>query len=177
MRESGTIEVILVDQNDNQIGAMEKIAAHQNGATLHRAFSVFVFNSKGETLLQRRALSKYHTPGRWSNTCCSHPYVGESDSDAAHRRLKEEMGFDCDLKEVFSFIYRTPVEKGLTEHEFDHVFFGRYDGKVTPDPKEVMDYKWIGLEARRDAIRSEPDNYTPWLPIALDEIKAKGVRS
>lgn len=170
------IDVILVDKDDRQIGTMEKMAAHMNGATLHRAFSVFVFNSKGETLLQRRAMEKYHARGLWSNTCCSHPFPGEAVADAAHRRLREEMGFDCKLDEKFSFIYRAELEKGMTEHEFDHVFFGTYEGKVAPDPKEVMDYRWIGLDELRDEVKREAERYTPWLIIALDEVEARGIR-
>ena len=168
------IDVILVDQNDRQIGTMEKMAAHMNGAKLHRAFSVFVFNSRGETLLQRRAMDKYHARGLWSNTCCSHPFPGEPVADAAHRRLREEMGFDCKLDEKFSFIYRAELEKGMTEHEFDHVFFGTYEGKVSPDPREVMDYKWIGMDELMADTERSPNSYTPWLILALKEIEAQG---
>ncbi|MDE1824937.1 MAG: isopentenyl-diphosphate Delta-isomerase [Candidatus Micrarchaeota archaeon] len=164
------IDVILVDDKDNQIGTMEKIAAHSNGARLHRAFSIFVFNSNGETLLQRRAMGKYHSKGFWSNTCCSHPYVGESNADAAHRRLKEEFGFDCKLDEKFSFIYRTDVGEGLTEHEFDHVFTGTYDGDVSPNPEEIMDYKWADpIELIRD-MDQNPKSYTLWSMIGLERI-------
>jgi len=119
--------VVLVDENDNEIGVEEKINAHRKGL-LHRAFSIFVFNSKNELLLQKRAADKYHSGGLWSNTCCSHPRPGENLKDAAHRRLQEEMGFDCSLREVFSFLYKKSFDNGLTEHELDHVFFGKFDG-------------------------------------------------
>ncbi len=162
--------VILVDDKDRQIGTEGKLAAHENGAKLHRAFSIFVFNSKGETMLQQRAMSKYHTPGKWTNTCCSHPIPGESIIDAAHRRLKEEMGFDCEMKEVFSFIYRADVEKGLTEHEYDHVIFGSYEGKPRLNKEEAMDFKWISLEDLGERIKSKPEDFTPWLKIALGKV-------
>ncbi|MGI0141631.1 MAG: isopentenyl-diphosphate Delta-isomerase [Candidatus Micrarchaeales archaeon] len=168
--EAKPIEVILVDENDKQIGTMEKMAAHSNGAKLHRAFSIFVFNSKGECMMQRRALTKYHSIGQWTNTCCSHPFAGESISDAAHRRLKEEMGFDCDLTEEFSFIYRAEVGKGLTEHEYDHVLFGIYNGAAKPNPEEVDSYKWVSLEALSEDVKKNPSNYTPWLKIALNRV-------
>lgn len=171
------IQVILVDENDNQIGTMGKIAAHSNGATLHRAFSIFVFNSKGETLLQRRAMGKYHSKGVWSNTCCSHPYVGESIIDAAHRRLKEEFGFDCSLKEHFSFIYKTDVGNGLTEHEFDHILTGVYEGKINPNPEEIMDYKWIMPQDLLDEMVKNPQSYTLWMKIGIEKLIAKGIRS
>ncbi|HUY70500.1 MAG TPA: isopentenyl-diphosphate Delta-isomerase [Candidatus Baltobacteraceae bacterium] len=174
MIEDNAIKVILVDKDDNQIGTMEKMAAHQNGATLHRAFSIFVFNSKGETLLQQRAMGKYHARGMWSNTCCSHPFPGEAVEDAAHRRLKEEMGFDCPLEEEFSFTYRADLEKGMTEHEFDHVFFGKYEGNVNPEPKEVMNYKWVAMKELMQDTEKSPNNYTPWLILALKEIEVQG---
>ncbi|MEM0087033.1 MAG: isopentenyl-diphosphate Delta-isomerase [Candidatus Micrarchaeaceae archaeon] len=162
--------VVLVDENDKQIGTEEKIKAHMNGGKLHRAISIFVLNSKGETMLQRRALSKYHTPGMWSNTCCSHPFPNESVLDAAHRRLKEEMGFDCEMKEAFSFIYKTPVGNGLTEWEYDHVIFGSYDGKATPNPDEVMDWRWISLDDLKKEIQKDGEKFTPWLKIVLYKV-------
>src|SRR5271155_1530492 len=127
---------ILVDHEDNEIGLEEKMKAHQNGGTLHRAFSIFIFNKKGQTMLQQRAGTKYHGGGLWSNTVCSHPRKGESAVDAAHRRLREEMGFDCDMHEVFAFEYEAKMDKGLTEHEYDHVVFGRYEREPDPNPEE-----------------------------------------
>ncbi|MDE1869819.1 MAG: isopentenyl-diphosphate Delta-isomerase [Candidatus Micrarchaeota archaeon] len=168
--EENKIEVILVNEQDEQIGTLEKLKAHQNGAKLHRAFSIFVFNSKGETLLQRRASTKYHTPGKWTNTCCSHPYIGESILDAAHRRLREEMGFDCTLTEEFSFIYRAEVGNGLTEHEYDHVLFGTYNGAPKLNREEAEDYKWASLEDIKKDAKENPESYTPWLKIALERV-------
>ncbi len=173
MSSNDTQKVVLVDENDREIGQEDKLAAHQNGAKLHRALSVLVFNGKGETMLQRRALTKYHTQGRWSNTCCSHPFPNESLIDAAHRRLKEEMGFDCELSEAFSFIYKAEVGNGLTEHELDHVFFGTYDGKPTLNPEEAMDYKWMSLGQLNEEFAKSPDNYTPWFPLMIDRVIEK----
>jgi isopentenyl-diphosphate Delta-isomerase len=161
-------KVILVDKNDREIGLKEKMAAHSGGGALHRAISVFVFNSKGETMLQQRALEKYHSKGLWSNTCCSHPYKGENIVDAGRRRLKEEMGFDCELREVFSFIYKVPVGDGLTEHEFDHVLFGIYDKRPKPAKEEVMDWKWMGMKELILDAKKSPDKYTGWLKILVD---------
>jgi len=165
-------EVMLVDENDNQIGTEDKLRAHQNGAKLHRAISLFVFNKKGETMLQQRAMTKYHTPGKWSNTCCSHPMPGESVADAAHRRVKEEMGFDCEMHEAFSFIYKAEVGNGLTENEYDHVFFGDYEGKPKINKDEAMSYRWILLGKLKEESQRNPDNFTPWLRIILDRVIA-----
>ncbi|MDE1761818.1 MAG: isopentenyl-diphosphate Delta-isomerase [Candidatus Micrarchaeota archaeon] len=167
-------EVILVDENDLPLGTMEKLEAHRNGATLHRAFSVFVFNSKGETLLQRRAMGKYHSKGAWSNTCCSHPRVGESIIDAAHRRLREELGFDCALKERFSFTYKSDVGEGLTEHEFDHILTGTYNGEVKPNPEEVMDYRWTDPKWLVEDMKKNPKGYTLWSMIGLERLVREG---
>ena len=163
-------QVILVDHEDRQIGLEEKLKAHQNGGKLHRAFSIFVFNTKGETMLQQRAQSKYHGGGLWSNTVCSHPRLGETPLDAAHRRLQEEMGFDCDMREVFAFEYEAKMDKGLTEHEYDHVIFGNYDHAPKPNPEEVQAWKWIGLDELKGDIAKNPDSYTPWLRIVMDDI-------
>ena len=132
--------VILVNNNDQPLGAMEKMEAHEKGV-LHRAFSVFVYNTEGNMLLQKRADSKYHSPGLWSNTACSHPRTGENVDDAAHRRMMEELGFDCDLEKAFTFIYKSDVGQGLIEHEFDHVYVGTSDQLPNPNPDEVGDYK------------------------------------
>ncbi len=160
--------VILVDEQDNELGTMEKMEAHEKGL-LHRAFSVFTFNSKGELMLQRRALHKYHSGGLWTNTCCSHPRKGEATIDAAHRRLMEEMGFDCELKEVFDFIYKRKLDKGLTEHELDHVFIGTFDGEPQINPDEVHEFKHIGLDDLIEDVEKNPDIYTEWFKICLKE--------
>lgn len=163
--------VILVDENDNQIGTEKKLAAHQEGGKLHRAFSIFIFNSKGETLLQQRASVKYHAPLIWSNTCCSHPFPGEPVLEASHRRLKEELGFDCPLEEKFTFIYREPVGNDLTEYEFDHVVFGHYEGSMDLNRDEVETVKWISLEDLDSEIKSNPGKFSPWLRICLPDVK------
>ena len=163
-------KVILVDESDRQIGLEEKLKAHKNGAKLHRAFSIFVFNNKGETMLQKRAMSKYHTQGKWTNTCCSHPMPGEEVADAAHRRLREEMGFVCEMKEAFSFIYKAEVGNELTEHEYDHVFFGTYEGKPKLNKEEAMSFRWIPLAKLKEEVQKNPDNFTPWLKISLDKV-------
>jgi len=161
-------DIILVDENDTPIGESNKDKVHKNGL-FHRAFSVFVLNNKNKLLLQKRALSKYHSPGLWTNTCCSHPKPGETTPDAAHRRLQEEMGFDCDLEDIFSFTYRAEFENNLIENEFDHVFIGYYDGKINPDVAEVDDYKWIGSEILKKDIENNPDIYTAWLKICFEK--------
>lgn len=161
-------KIILVDENDREIGSGEKLKVHQEGK-LHRCFSIFVFNSKGELMLQERARSKYHSGGLWTNTCCSHPRVGENINEAAHRRLAEEMGFDCGLKEIFSFIYKAKLDHGLWEHEFDHVFIGRYDGEPKIDPEEAEGWKWIGFNELIKDIAENPENYTEWFKIAMDK--------
>jgi len=159
--------VVLVDENDNRLGLEEKLKAHQNGGKLHRAISIFVFNSGKEIMLQRRSLAKYHAGGLWANTCCSHPRDGEPVEAAGHRRLMEEMGFDCGLKEAFSFIYHADVGNGLRENEYDHVLVGRYDLPPKPNPAEVSGWKFMGLEGLSEDIRANPDAYAPWLRIAL----------
>jgi len=162
--------VVLVDENDREVGNEEKMKAHLDGGKLHRAFSIFVFNSKGETLIQKRANGKYHCPGLWSNTCCGHPRPGEELTSAAHRRLKEEMGFDCDFKEISSFIYKTGFDNGLTEWEFDHFFVGEYDGEVKANPNEAGEWKWIEMEELKKDIKENPQDYTYWFKMALDKL-------
>lgn len=162
--------VVLVNNNDQSLGAMEKMEAHEKGI-MHRAFSVFVFNSKGEMLLQRRADEKYHSAGLWSNTACSHPRTAEKTDDAAHRRLKEEMGFDCELENVFSFTYKAHVGDGLIEHEFDHVYIGHSDTVPKPDPDEVGDYKYVDFDWLLKDVKENPDEYTVWFKIALEEVR------
>lgn len=163
--------IILVDENDNLVGYEEKIRAHSDGGRLHRAFSVFIFNSKKEMLLQLRSNAKHHFQRLWTNPCCSHPRKDEGLEIAAHRRLKEEFGFDTQLKEVFSFTYKaTDPKSGLTEHEFDHVFVGRFEGTPNPDPKEIDDWKWISPDKLREDLGKNPNRYTPWLRIAFDRV-------
>ena len=164
--------VILVDEKDKEIGTEEKMKAHQNGGRLHRCFSIFIFNSKGQMLLQKRAKTKYHCGGLWTNTCCSHPRPGESLEEAVHRRLKEEMGFDCDLKEDFSFIYKANFGE-LTEWEFDHVFTGKFDGEPKINPEEVDDFKWINVRVLQEDIKENPTKYTPWFKIAIKKLNLK----
>jgi len=161
--------VILVDEQDNDIGVMEKLLAHQEGL-LHRAFSVFIFNEKGELLLQQRALSKYHSAGLWTNTCCSHPRPNETIKDAAKRRLFEEMGMSCDLKIITNFIYKTPFENGLTEHELDYVLIGITNQNPHINKDEVENYKWMPIEDIKKDIISHPDLYTSWFKIALEKV-------
>lgn len=160
--------VVLVDEHNNEIGLMEKQEAHTK-ALLHRAFSVFVFNGKGELLLQQRSLSKYHSGGLWTNTCCSHPRAGETTIAAAHRRLQEEMGFDCALTEKFSFIYRTPFENGLSEHELDFVYTGTYEGFPEINNEEVESYRWISLDQLIVELHANPHQFSSWFQIILKE--------
>lgn len=161
-------EVILVDEHDNEIGLMEKMEAHEK-ALLHRAFSVFVFNKKGELLLQQRALHKYHSGGLWTNTCCSHPRKGEEVIQSAHRRLMEEMGFDCELELKHKFIYKAPFTNGLTEHELDYIFTGEYEVAPKPNPDEVASYRWIEVVQLQKEIEEHPENFTVWFRIILDQ--------
>jgi isopentenyl-diphosphate Delta-isomerase len=161
--------VVLVNVNDEPVGTMEKIEAHVKGV-LHSAFSVFIFNKKGELMLQQRALEKYHSPGLWTNTCCSHPREGEKPVDAAHRRMVEEMGFDCEFREAFTFTYKADVGQGLTEHEFDHVFIGHTDKTPKINPEEVNDWKFMKLEDIKSDMKINPSSYTVWFKIAFDEV-------
>lgn len=163
-------KVILVDRADRKKGIAEKMEAHRKGI-LHRAFSILIFNKKGEMLLQQRARSKYHSGGLWTNACCSHPRPGEKMKEAIHRRLKEEMGFDCPLKEVGSFIYKVNLDKGLMEHEFDHVFIGYYNGKVRINKREAERYKWVSLKFLEQDIKKNPRKYTEWFKIILKKLK------
>ena len=160
-------KVILVDENDNQVGVMPKLEAHQKGL-LHRAFSVFIFNSKYELLLQKRASSKYHSGGLWTNTCCSHPREGEDTLDAANRRLIEEMGIETSLRKVHDFIYKAELDNNLTEHEFDHVFYGIYNEDPIINKDEADDFKWIDMDSLNEDIKTNGDNYTIWFKIAFE---------
>ncbi|WP_316829507.1 isopentenyl-diphosphate Delta-isomerase [Pedobacter aquatilis] len=162
-------QVVLVDKNDVPIGEMEKLEAHEKGL-LHRAFSVFIFNTSGELLLQQRAKNKYHSGGLWTNTCCSHQRSGESNEDAAERRLAEEMGMRCDLTYGFNFTYKAEFADGLIEHELDHVFFGISDELPVINPLEVESYKYMNLETLRNDIQQNPGVYTQWLKICLERV-------
>ena len=164
--------VILVDKDDRELGLMEKMEAHQKGV-LHRAFSVFVFNPTKELMLQQRAFGKYHSPGLWTNTCCSHPRKGESVEQAAHRRLMEEMGFDCELKKAFHFTYKADVGQGLTEHEFDHVLIAITDTQPEINPLEVNNWRYITIENLKLEIKESPDQFTVWFKIALEEVEQR----
>ena len=158
--------VVLVDEQNRVLGTAEKLSAHLTG-TLHRAFSIFVFNSAGLLLLQRRAHRKYHSGGLWSNTCCGHPRPGEETIAAARRRLREEMNFDCELRAAFEFLYRAELENELIEHEYDHVLVGEFDDVFVPDASEVADWKWVALDELRSDLRARPEEYTYWLRAAL----------
>ena len=159
-------DIILVNERDEQVGTMEKMQAHRR-ALLHRAFSVFIFNNRGEMLLQRRASGKYHSGGLWTNACCSHPRPGEQTAEAAARRLKEEMGFDTGLQKLFDFMYKTAFDNGLTEYEFDHVFAGVYNGTIEPDKAEVMDYCFKSMIDIKESLLLQPGKYTAWFLIAF----------
>ena len=164
----GEEKVILVNEKDEQLGLMPKLEAHEK-AVLHRAFSVFVLNKNGELMLQQRAAHKYHSPMLWTNTCCSHQRDGESNLEAGKRRLFEEMGFVCELKEVFSFIYKAPFDNGLTEHELDHVMVGAYDEAPNINREEVNAFKWMTLEAVKNDIDRQPKIYTEWFKIIFEK--------
>ena len=161
-------EVILVNEQDEQLGLMPKMEAHKK-ALLHRAFSVFVFNNKNELLLQQRAKDKYHSPKLWTNTCCSHQRNGETNLEAGKRRLYEEMGFFCELKEVFWFVYKAPFDNGLTEHESDHVMVGYYNEDPVINREEVESFQWMTMEDVKKDIRKHPENYTEWFKIIFRE--------
>ncbi|MEI8109771.1 MAG: isopentenyl-diphosphate Delta-isomerase [Chitinophagia bacterium] len=162
-------QLILVNEQDVAIGIMEKMEVHEK-ALLHRAFSVFIFNSRGELLLQQRAQEKYHCGGLWTNTCCSHPRPLEETSHAALRRLQEEMGFTTPLKKVFDFVYKAPFSNGLTEYEFDHVFVGYHDGSVQINKAEASDYKYLSVQEIQSLLSSSPEQFTPWFQIAFPKL-------
>ena len=173
MQDAGDF-VIAVDAHDCATGLVDKVTAHRQGL-LHRAFSIFVFDEADRLLLQRRAAAKYHSGGLWSNTCCSHPRPGESLLDAAHRRLREEMGFDCPLQAVFGFVYRAELDGGLVEHEFDHVVVGRFQDGPAPDAVEVDDWKWERVPAIRSWLAKDPAAFTAWFKLAFDGLQARGL--
>lgn len=162
--------VILVNEKDEITGTAEKMEAHQKGF-LHRAFSIFVFNKNGEMLLQQRAIKKYHSGGLWTNACCSHPQPGEETEASARKRLKEEMGFEIPVSKVFDFIYSAKFDNGLTEHEFDHVFAGEYEGEVSYNSEEVMDISYKSMQEINDLLKSQPEKYTAWFHIAFPKME------
>ncbi len=153
--------IVLVNEKDEHIGSIGKLEAHQKGL-LHRAFSILVWNDKDEILIHQRAFGKYHSEGLWTNTCCSHPKVGETIIEAAHRRLQEEMGFDCELEKKFHFIYQVELENQLIENELDHVLIGKFNQNPTPNPEEVKDFKWISLPELKNEIAEKPEQFTFW---------------
>ena len=161
-------QVILVNEQDEPIGLMNKMEAHEK-AVLHRAFSVFILNDKNEVMLQQRAHHKYHSPLLWTNTCCSHQRAGETNIEAGKRRLFEEMGFQTELKELFHFIYKAPFDNGLTEHELDHVMIGYYNDAPVINPDEVEHWKWMSIEAIKEDMKQHPETYTVWFKIIFDE--------
>ena len=160
--------VILVNEKDEKIGLMPKQEAHEKGV-LHRAFSVFIFNDKGELMLQQRAFNKYHSPGLWTNTCCSHQRDGETTLEAGKRRLLEEMGFTTPLKETTSFIYKAPFDNGLTEHELDHILVGTFNGETIINTEEVAAWKWMPLEDVKEDVEKQPELYTAWFKIIFQK--------
>jgi isopentenyl-diphosphate delta-isomerase len=162
-------QLILVNELDEMVGTMEKMEAHQK-AMLHRAFSIFIFNSKGEMLLQQRAEEKYHCGGLWTNTCCSHPRPEEDTAAAAKRRLQEELGFTTPIKKAFDFVYKAPFSNGLTEYEFDHVFFGEYEGDLRPNPKEVAAVRYLSVNTIQSMMEEKPAQFTPWFHIAFPKM-------
>lgn len=161
-------KVILVNEKDEQIGLMPKLEAHEK-AQLHRAFSIFILNSKNEVMLQQRASQKYHSPLLWTNTCCSHQRENETNIEAGNRRLEEEMGFSTELKELFHFIYKAPFDNGLTEHELDHVMIGYYNDEPKINPEEVESWKWVGIEDVKNDMQIHPEIYTVWFKIIFDQ--------
>ena len=163
--------VILVDENDAEIGKAKKLGAHQKGL-LHRAFSIFIFNSSGEMLLQQRALGKYHSGGLWTNACCGHPRPGETILNAAKRRLMEEMGITCELESKYAFTYKANLDNNLIEHEVDHVLIGKFDGEFLFNSAEVSNFKWMGIEELKDDIAKSPQDFTVWFRMSLEEILA-----
>ncbi|MEZ5018430.1 MAG: isopentenyl-diphosphate Delta-isomerase [Flavipsychrobacter sp.] len=161
-------KVICVNEQDEYLGLANKMQAHIDG-TLHRAFSVFIMNDSGEMLLQQRAKNKYHSPGLWSNACCSHPRFGESTTAAAHRRMREEMGFDCSIEKIFTFRYKAEVGQGLIENEYDHIYIGNYSGEIIPNKEEVASYKYVAIDDLYEWMKKEPQLFTAWFKMVLPE--------
>lgn len=168
-------KVILVDEHDNPVGTMEKMEAHMKGV-LHRAFSILLFNSKGELLLQRRASAKYHSGGLWTNTCCSHPRPGETVEQAARRKLKQEMGIDIQPMFAYKFIYRSALDHQLTEHEYDHVLIGTFDGTPVINMEEVEDWRFADIESIRRGMSNHPESYTQWFRLIINHPEFKNIK-
>jgi len=162
------MEVILVNEKDEVLGTMEKLEAHEKGL-LHRAFSIFVFNSNNELLIHQRAFGKYHSEGLWTNTCCSHPAPGETVIEAAHRRIQEEMGFDCEMHNAFHFVYRAELDNNLIEFELDHVVIGHSEQNPILNPEEAIDFKWVGLTDLLKDLQTNPQQYTFWFKTILQK--------
>lgn len=161
-------QLILVDEQDREVGVCEKLKAHEQ-AWLHRAFSIFVYDKHGKLLIQRRADCKYHSAGLWANTCCGHPRPGESNLEAAQRRLFEELGFSCDLREITAVSYNLPLSNGLTEHEYTHVFKGVYEGEICPNPNEVSEIKWLSLPELKESMQEHGEQYAAWFKLYVDQ--------
>lgn len=164
------MKIALIDKNDNIIGYEEKLKVHQEGL-LHRAFSIIIFNSKGEMLIHQRALDKYHSANLWTNACCSHLAENESMDKYIHKRLIEEMGFDCELDYLMKFNYRVELENNLIENETDYIYKGLYDGIVSPNPSEVRNWKWTTMKELNKEVKANPDNFTHWFKIILEKLK------
>jgi isopentenyl-diphosphate delta-isomerase len=160
-------QLILVDAEDQEVGVGEKLQTHLDGA-LHRAFSIFVFDARKRLLLQKRARTKYHSGGLWSNTACGHPRPGEATITAARRRLREEMGFECELHQAFGFLYRKELDNRLVEHEYDHVFVGEFNGEPSPDVTEVEAWRWLSMKQLRRNLCERPLEYSYWLSVAIN---------
>lgn len=171
-QEASEDEVILVDEHDNVVGTMAKMEAHRRGA-LHRAFSVFLYNARGDLLLQKRAEGKYHSPGQWTNTCCSHPRPGEEVLAAAARRLMEEMGVSCPLQFVFTVLYRVELRNGLAEHELDHVLIGTFEGEPAVEPREVAGWRFVPPQQIAAEVAEDPRRFTPWFRLILPQLQAR----
>lgn len=166
--------VILVDDQDNAIGTMEKMEAHRKGI-LHRAFSILIFNSKGEVLLQKRSKNKYHSGGLWTNACCSHPMPGESILEATRKRLKHEMGIELQPQFTYKFVYHIQLDKELIEHEYDHVYIGIFDGTPVVNTEEVEDWKFISVQTLRHELKQHPESYTEWFKLIMNHAELKGI--
>ena len=162
--------IVLVDKDDKELGYIEKMKAHEKEGVLHRAFSIFIVNSNNEMLIQQRSELKPLWGLFWANSCCSHPRKEEKLSEAIHRRLQEELGFDCELKELFTFIYQANFNNKGSEHELDHIFLGKYDKEVNVNLDEVKDWKWINISELEEDVKKNPDKYTPWFKIALPRV-------
>lgn len=165
------VQVVLIDKDDKVVGYEDKETAHKSPLPLHKAISVVIFDEEGKkTLLQKRSSNKPTWPDFWSNTCCTHPLKGESSRQAAKRRLEEEMGFKVPLKEVFTFTYKAKFDDVWGEHELDHVFVGKYSGKIKPNPNEVSEFKWMDIKKLQKEVKNSPDKFTPWFRIIVDKL-------